>query len=587
VALASACSSGPRVTSRALVLHAPAACAPGPSPYALFYPFGDFQPETAAASLPLADVGAALDGVPADTREVVVSVTDASDGQWVAHALVAPSGDVDLLVLPYRAPCTLTGSLDARADPLFAAIDAAHVLVAGGTSAGAAVPTTAVVDLSRGSLAPLRAGLLVPRDQASATPWSGGAVVAGGVRPDTGEAVASAEFYSSDLGDFDGAPIPLSEARARHGAALLVSGNVLLVGGVDASGSVLGSLEIVDPVARRARTGGLAAALKRADPAVMRLASGEILVAGGVDAAGAPVTTLEWFLPDGTAPSRTARDLVASARRAFVPLPAGGALAVVAPDAPTPGFQNVWVVSADGALEAAAPIEGTLTDVRLVAGTEGAPILWTGDRWLIWQPWLGAFAALGEAIGAQGPSGDPVAAPEPGFGVWLDGTSVRTLRFGARGPYAAASPASPLLATQTSFTAPDRLVLPGAAGATLPIAFDPAAGLSLQPGASVFVTDATYASFTLDAQTPGATPPAIVLRDAAGNETVLDATACPAGAAGAIHLERSGGSVRVSAGGGPLTPCAAGPAASARVSIGVRGQGTGTTVLRALVITRT
>ncbi len=65
---------------------------------------------------------------------------------------------------------------------------------------------------------------------------------------------------------------------------------------MDLDGNVLASLEAIDPVAQRARTGGLALlAVPRADPVVLRLASGEILVAGGVDATGLPVSTLEWF----------------------------------------------------------------------------------------------------------------------------------------------------------------------------------------------------------------------------------------------------------------------------------------------------
>ena len=45
-------------------------------------------------------------------------------------------------------------------------------------------------------------------------------------------------------------------------------------------------------------------------------------------------------------------------QEALAPLAGGGALAVVAPPAGAPaGFQNVWVVDADGALEAATPIE--------------------------------------------------------------------------------------------------------------------------------------------------------------------------------------------------------------------------------------
>lgn len=572
--------------SRAVTLHAPASCAPRTTPsapFALFYPFGDFQPSGGVTSLPLDHVGDVLSGVPSDTRELVVFVTDSTDGEWAAHGLVPSAGDVDLLLLPSHAPCSLSGTLDARTDAALAAIDPTHVLVAGGSGSSGAVPTTVVVDLARGTLQKLASGLLVPRARATATAWSGGAIVAGGVRPDTGETVASAEVYRSKAADFDGAPIALSQARARHGAVTLSTGQTLVVAGVGASGELLASMEIVDASAGRARTAGLATVVKRVDPVALRLASGEILVAGGVDASGAPVSTLEWFTPDATGLSRGTQDLVASTRSAFVALPAGGALAVIAPDAPMSGFQNVWVISADGGLEAATPIDGALTDVHLFAGTEGEPVLWTGDRWLIWQPWSGAFTALTGAIGAPGPTGDPSVSSEAGLGAWVDGSTVRALRVGTRGAYASTATSSPLLVADPSLTAPDRLVLPGQ---TAPIAFAPTTGLTLASGASVFVTDATYGAFTIDAETPGAEPPAIVLRDATtGIESVIDAASCPVTAGSSLHVERNGSGVRASVDGGASVACAVVPAPEARLAVGFRGTSSGSHV-RSVVLTR-
>jgi len=584
-----ACKSDAEVVTRTVTIHAPLACAAGSSsyalgksPYALFDPLGDFAPVSSPLpSLALSQVGAVLAGFPADTEEIVATVTGAAAGSalWNAHALLPSAGPVDLLALPFGSPCALTDPIDARTGGALGVVDALHALVAGGTSS-AGVPRTALVDLTRGTVTELAGGLLAPRTSPSITPWSGGAVVAGGIG--LAGSTPSFEIYSSSAGDFDGATYPLSQARARHAAVVLASGETLLVGGVDATGHVLGSMEAIDPVARRARTGGLAFLdVPRADPVALRLASGEILVAGGVDADGAPVATIEWFSADASRLERT-RPLVSSLHEAFVPLAAGGALAIIAPDAPIAGFQNTWVIAADGSLDAATPIE-TLTDPRLFEGTEQAPILWTGDRWLVWEPWAGAFAALESAIGAPGPSGDPVGSPEPGLGVWLDGTTVSALRFGTRGPYATTP--SPLLAGAegTSLTAPDQLVTGASTGA---ITFDPEAGLTLESGASVFLTDTTFAAFTLDAETPGKLPPAIVLRDAEGNETVLDSAACGIAAGASVHLEREGSVVRASVDGGALATCNAAPAAGARVSIGVRGIGA-SSVVRGVVVTRT
>ncbi len=596
-ALLAGCSgSGTSIETRTVTIHAPRACASGAPPYALgatpfalFEPLGDFAPVSVPPSLALSEVGAALAGFPASTEELVATVTGTSAGAapWAAHSLLPPSGDVDLLALPFGSPCALTDPIDAPANATLGAIDELHVLLAGGTSTSA-VPQSARIDLTRGVVATLAVGLLVPRASPSITRWSGasgGAVVAGGAQ--LAGSPPSFEIYSSSAGDFDGATYALSQARSRHGAVEMASGETLLVGGVDATGNVLGSMEAIDPVARRARTGGLAfLQVPRADPSAIRLASGEILVAGGVDGSGAPVSTLEWLSADGSQVERS-RVLVASTREAFLPLAAGGALAIVASDPAAPGFQNVWVISADGSLAAGTPVDG-LSDVRLFQGTAGEPVLWTGDRWLVWQAWAGAFAALDSALGAVGPTGDPTASPEPGLGVWVDGSVVYTLRFGTRGPYATtAAASSPLFAgvSGTTFTAPDRLVTGGAAE---PLTFDPASGLTLQPGASVFLTDATFGTFSLDAETPGGVPPSIVLRDGAGNETVLDPPTCGLMAGGTIHLERSGATIGASVDGGALVTCSEAPASDVRVAIGVRGAGAGAgaSVVRSLVVTR-
>jgi hypothetical protein len=579
-----ACSKSPRVESRSVTLHAPAACAPAASALGVFAALGDFQPPATLPPLPLADVGEQLAGAPADTQEIEVNVDETA---WLAHTLVAASGDVDTLLLPFQSPCALTDPVTARTGEAVGAIDENHVLVAGGAPTGSSgVPATMLVDLSVGAVSALPAGLLVPRVQTTVTSWAGGGVVAGGVRPGTGDAgaaQASAEVYVSSVGDFDGQLIVLSEPRAQHGAVTLANGQTLLVGGVDGSGNVLASMELVDASSHRAQTTNLASlAVARANPTVLVLASGEILVAGGVDGAGAPVGMLEWFKGDGSAASGDPLALVASSNEAFVRLDAGGALAVIGPDTTTTPAQNVWVVSAAHAIEAASSIQGGLSAVQLFDGADQAPALWTGDRWLLWNPWSGSFATP-IAIGAVGPSvGDPVASPEPGLGLWLDGKVVSALRFAARGPYASTVTALLTMTTDTSHTGPDQLVT-GGPGA---IVFDPTSGLSLQTGASVFVTDATFASFTLDAQTPTGAPPALVLRDSAGNTTLLDATACAIPASSSIHFERDGATVRASSGTGPLVTCSIGPAADARVAIGVQGQGSGVSVVQDVAIAR-
>ena len=585
---ATSCARSPRVETRAVTLHVPRDCAPGDAPFGLFYASGDFDPTTAAPSLPLSSVGAVLAGMPAATRSLVVDAIDADQAEWRAFGDVPSGGggNVDLLLLPYRMPCALSPVIDARADAAFGAIDARRAILAGGRSTASGVPTTQLIDLTLGTARTLL-GLLVPRARATITAFGEGGLVAGGADPDTGDARATAEVFAGQ--DFDGNPIALSEARTDHGAAVLATGETLLVGGSGPRG-VLRSMEAVDPVTRRARTSGLAAlAVARSRPQVLRLASGEILVAGGLDAAGVPVPTLEWFTADARAASRRPRDLVAGIARGFVPLPAGGALAVIAPDVPTSGFQNVWVIAADGALDAAVPIDGALGAVRLFAGATGAPVLWTGDRWLLWSPWAGAFAPLAGADGAGGPPDDTFASGDSGLAMWIDGARLSALRFATRGAYASTPASRPLLALDTAFTAPDRLV-PADARVAAPIRFDATAGLTLEGDATVFVADATYASVRIDLTLPTGALPRVVLRDEAGVEAVVDAAACALGAAApgaSLTVARQGSRIRAAVDAGDLRDCGVTTGATARVSVGLRGAADGgVAVVRSLVLAR-
>ena len=53
-----------------------------------------------------------------------------------------------------------------------------------------------------------------------------------------------------------------------------------------------------------------------------------------------------------------------------------------------------------------------------------------------------------------------------------------------------------------------------------------------------------------------------------------------------MHVERDGDAMFASVGGGALVACSAAPIAGARVAIGVRGVGTGASVVESVVVTR-
>lgn len=545
------CTKEPRVETRTITMHAPAACAVGQNAYALFIASGDFEPVVQSGRR-VRDVGAELSGLPSSMRSLLVDVADDAL-EWWGVGDIRAAGDIDVLLWPTNTPCALSGDLGKRDGAALGALAGNRVLVVGGL--GDPVPATFVADLTTGAVTPVQNGLSAPRTRATVTAFGQGGLVAGGARAD-GSLPEAAEIFTST--DFDRSRIILGVPRADHGAVVLGTGETLLVGGVGANGAVLASMEIVDPVSRTARVERLASlAVARTKPAVLRLVSGEILVAGGIDAQGNPVTALEWFTPDARVPSRRGQTLVARKRQAFVALPGGGALAVIAPDTGET-LHSVWVIRADGVPEAAADLLAPLTDVRLFAGAQGKPLLWTGERWLQWQPWSGSFAAFAAADGASGPSSAAVLSPDSGLAVWLSGAKLEGMRFDTRGEYS--SVVHSLLVSDTTLTAPDRLVAPGVTAIT----FDAQRGLTLQQDATVFLTDATYASLSLELDAPSGAPPRIVLRDEVGVELEVGGPACPLASGAPIHLVRSGAEVT----GGDHT-CAV--RADARLSVGFRG----------------
>ena len=557
--------------------------------YGVLYAYGDFEASTETPhveSLFLRESLTELEGLPSATRAIVADVSQPGAGSgFLGAGRVPEAGPVDVLLLPRGMACPISTPLERRTSAAIAAIDPTHVLVAGGTTALGQVPRTYMADLATGLLTALPFGLGARRVAPTITAFeatrvglASGALVAGGADPDSLAPLRTVEVYAPNVdgsvGDFVREKIELNDARADHGAVVLSSGpsagGTLLVGGRGPTG-LLRSMEVIDP-ARRAFPGGFASLeVPRLRPTVLRLASGEILVAGGEDEAGKPLPTLEWFSADATRSTKRRRDLVASKRRAFVALATGGALAVIAPDTPDATFKSVWVISADGALEPGIPVQD-LEFVRLFPASDGAPLLFTGRRWLRWQPWFGAFQQLLDAPepvpGAGGPANGSLAAPDPGLALWLedrtDGSFLRAFRHGVRGPFAPVP--RPLLVKDETFLAPDRLPSRDA------YRFELERGLLLGPGASAFLPDVTFAKVRIELRVTAATP-LVVLRDEAGAELEVGGPFCAlAGTAKeSLVVTRDGPRVSYAADGGETRDCPRGVDAIARISVGLRG----------------
>ena len=582
--LAAACAPEPEVVDRVLTVHTPAACAVPGQGYALFYAFGDFQPSPSSPAYEgrfLRDLGVPLELLPRTSRAFVVDIA-AGALTFRGATLVPERGAADILAWPASRECPLTGSVGdaARRDARLTVSDH-YAVLSGGTEPGR-VPETFVADLSTGHVERVGTDLVVARERAAAAAYRGGVLVTGGARPGDGTLGDTAERLV--LGDgvkaFDGAPIPLSTARAEHAAVTLVTGEVLLVGGRGPTGNVLGSLEIVDPIAGRARTPGLASLAKpRRGADAVRLANGEILVWGGFDAAGARVATFEWLTADATRAARAPRDGDVGAQASVVPLAAGGALSVVLRGSMVEAA-SVLVLTEDGDLEPAPSLTGDVKRIALFASAGGAPLLFTGSRWLRWQPWEGTFAPLGE--GAAGPAeGAPTALGDPGLALWTDGGRLVGYRVDVRGPYA--TEVRPMLRDQPLPLVPNHLV---ASGTLSPIRFDTGTGLTLADGTAAFVPDAIYGDFVATIEVAGDAAPVLVLRDDRGADLELGGALCPAPTTKRFSFTRRGATAQVANADGVTARCDLVALGSRRVSLGLRARGTAGAVVRELTVER-
>lgn len=186
---------------------------------------------------------------------------------------------------PIPGSFTATGNLATpRAHHSATLLASGRVLVAGGlTYAGGLVPTASMetFDPAAGAFAPA-AAMVTPRYSHTATLLQDGKVLlAGGM----GENVlASAERYDPASNAVSPAG-SMATPRTNHTAALLTvgpdAGKVLIIGGMDAAGAPLASMEVFDPAAGTFTLSPAVLAGGRARHSATVLEDGRVVIAGG------------------------------------------------------------------------------------------------------------------------------------------------------------------------------------------------------------------------------------------------------------------------------------------------------------------
>ena len=559
-------------------VYVPASCGDGLGARVTYTGLGDFQPMSAPTeTAALGSKGFSLTALPAATREVVMGPV--GDGApWAGAAAVPDRGNLTLLALPMDRACSLSRevNLGGVGGTAIGMIDPAHALVVGGE-----IPPF-IADLGTGIVTQLPSTAATPfRAYATVTPFGSGALVAGGVDTTTLEALGNAVVYTPGpggaVGTF-GAPINLpANQRKKHGAVVLADGRTLLVGGVSDLGTLVATIEALDPTQPTNVRAVATLVVPRVLPTVLLLPTGQIFIGGGFGRDGSPVTTIEWLSAD-LSPAGTIDLCQAGTVQGFAPTEEGAVLAVMGPEAGSATCSNVHLVRPFVAEEA--PIlDPPPTRIQMFTGPEGSPVILTDRAALRWNPWTTTFTSLGaHAAGMSTPTTASVSA-SPGLALWLgEDSHLWALRFDTRGPFATDFDHPTYLDTDDLDTAPDRI--PSDAGVT----FSVRQGARLAAGATVFLTDATYETVTASVALPQGGEVVFVLRDVNGHELTCATSDVPPG--GVAELSRNGGVVAAGMATRAPVPCTGSLDASVRVAIGLRGPAGGASIVRALTVMR-
>jgi hypothetical protein len=382
------------VESLPLVLRYVASCEVGLPSEIELSALGDFPTRTRTLS---GDTrGDGLDGVPLSAVELAVRTTNVRGVAVGRRVRARGAGEQALLLIPQGPSCPSGEPYLRMSDGAAAvALPGGGFFLAGG-SVSEAFGASAAFLVGEGSelATEVNGGMLLGRAYASATAQGDWVVVAGGTADRRARAHDTFEIFDRQLGQFIAARSgKLQSARMQHGAVALADAQLLLVGGrQEAEAEPLLTAELLDPV------GGASQLLDvehgprvgRLQPELLVLDSGSVLVVGGRDAGGRSLGSIERYEPESQHFTLIAEDLPARDQVAVAALP-GARLAWLACDhAPRGGgalCELELLAERDGTL-ARSPVElpslredasNGLTGLRLVDMGTGELLLTAAD----------------------------------------------------------------------------------------------------------------------------------------------------------------------------------------------------------------
>jgi len=213
---------------------------------------------------------------------------------------------------PTAGTFSLTGSMSiAHTRGTATLLPNGKVLVAGGWNGGSVNASAELYDPTAGAFSATGA-MGTGRQNFTATLLSSGKVlVTGGTNTASGTTVVGpAEVYDPASGNFSVSGSMVTP-RESHNATLLSTGQVLITGGSDSSGTPLASAELYDPVSGTFTPTG-STSINRTGASAALLTNGKVLIAGGTTTGGTYLASAEVYDPSTgtfspTGPMTTAR----------------------------------------------------------------------------------------------------------------------------------------------------------------------------------------------------------------------------------------------------------------------------------------
>jgi MBG domain-containing protein/Kelch motif protein/galactose oxidase-like protein len=177
-------------------------------------------------------------------------------------------------------PATKTSSsgpslATARTDHTATALTDGRVLVIGGRDQNGPLTSSEIYDPMTGSFTsgPM---MTMPRSGHTATTLSNGNILVAG-----GDAAGSAEIYNPATQSFSPIAANMATARKFHSAILTSSGQVLLIGGINAQNAVLNTAEVYDPASQSFYLPPTDLQTPRAFATLKLLPDGKVQIIGG------------------------------------------------------------------------------------------------------------------------------------------------------------------------------------------------------------------------------------------------------------------------------------------------------------------